>query len=84
MEEEKQPGESYKNITRPFGKILFYNFLGGVAWSLGTLVGLSIILAIVGFVLSRIDLIPIIGSWVAEIFQDATSKIQTPQTIIKQ
>ena len=77
--EEKQPGESYKNVFRPLRKVLFYNFLGGIAWSLGTLVGLGIIAAIIGFIVSRIDLIPVIGSWVTEIFKYVISHSQLPR-----
>ena len=59
-------------------QIFIDNFLGGIAWSLGSLLGLTIITVIAAYLISRIDLIPIIGSWVAQILQDATSKIQPP------
>ncbi len=50
------------------------NFLGGIAWSLGTIVGAAIILGALGYALSKVDLIPLIGSWIAQIIQEATSK----------
>lgn len=81
--EEKQPGESYKNIFRSLRKMLFYNFLGGIAWSLGTLVGLGIIVAIIGYIISQINLVPIIGSWVAEILKEVTSKTQLPGSTMR-
>lgn len=59
-------------------QILFDNFLGGIAWSLGTLFGLTVIAVIIGFIISRVNLIPIIGDWMAQIIQDATGKIQPP------
>jgi hypothetical protein len=55
------------NIYQPLGKMLLHNFLGGVAWGLGTLIGVGIILAIFGFIISKIDLIPILGSWIVSI-----------------
>lgn len=62
--------------SRP--KIFIDNFLGGLAWSLGTFLGLAILAATIGFFVSKINLVPIIGSWIAQILQDATSRIQPP------
>ena len=59
-------------------KILIDNFLGGLAWSFGTFVGLAILAVAAGYIVSKINLIPIIGTWVAQILQDATSKVQMP------
>lgn len=59
-------------------KILIDNFLGGLAWGLGSFIGLAILAVIAGFVISKIDLIPIIGTWIAQIMSDATSKYQVP------
>ena len=59
-------------------KILFDNFLGGLAWGLGSFIGLAILAVIAGFVISKINLVPIIGTWIAQIMNDATSKYQVP------
>ena len=48
-------------------KILFDNFLGGIAWGLGVTIGAAIIIAFGGFILSQVNLIPVIGSFVAEV-----------------
>lgn len=47
--------------------IMLDNFLGGIAWGLGTVVGISIIAVVAGFLISKIDLIPIIGDWLANV-----------------
>jgi hypothetical protein len=73
---QPQPGEKYKNIDRSLGKMLLYNFIGGIAWSFGTIIGLGLLVLILSFVISRVDLIPIIGGWVAQILQEAASKVQ--------
>ena len=79
QEPEKATGankylQPYKSRT----KILLDNFLGGLAWSIGTFVGFAIITVIIGYFLTRIDLIPLIGKWIAQILQDATSRLQPP------
>jgi len=58
--------------------IIFDNFLGGLSWSFGSFLGLAIITVIAGYVISQIDLIPLIGSWITAILEDATSRIQPP------
>lgn len=68
--------ERFNQIYRPRREIFLNNFLGGVAWSLGTLVGAAIIVGIIGFFLSRVNLIPLIGSWLAQIIQEAIPKNQ--------
>ncbi|OGD94054.1 hypothetical protein A2697_03555 [Candidatus Curtissbacteria bacterium RIFCSPHIGHO2_01_FULL_41_44] len=60
--------------------IILDNFLGGFTWSLGTFFGLLILTVVLGYFVSKIDLIPIIGSWIAKILEDATTRIQ-PATV---
>jgi len=54
----KGPGEKYKNVERPLGRILIYNFLGGITWSLGVLVGVTIVFSILAYFISQLDFIP--------------------------
>lgn len=58
--------------------ILLHNFLGGIAWGLGVTVGAAIILALGGFLISNIDVVPFIGEFVANIaeyVQDSSSRL---------
>lgn len=76
MGEEKFTGATkYLNIFKSKKEILWDNFLGGIAWALGTFVGFAAIAVIAGIVISRIDLIPIIGGWLKEILQTATTSL---------
>lgn len=68
----------YLAIYKNRKQIIWNNFLGGLAWSFGTFIGLGILTIIIGFVITRIDLVPIIGGWIAQILQDATSRVQPP------
>lgn len=59
--------EMYEQVNNKMGKILRNNFIGGVAWGLGATVGVAIILAIIGLILRQINLIPVVGSFVAAV-----------------
>ena len=63
------PEEKYNQIHRSRKEMLFNNFLGGIAWSLGTIIGATIIVGILGFILTKIDIIPIIGSFISQIIE---------------
>lgn len=81
MEENIEPAEKYNKIYRSLPRMLLNNFLGGIAWSLGTFFGAAVVVGIIIFVLSKINLVPIIGSWIAQIMQDATSRLPVPNQI---
>jgi hypothetical protein len=59
--------ERHEEIHKSRKHIFFNNFLGGIAWGLGATVGVSIFLAIVAFILSKINLIPYVGEFVSNI-----------------
>lgn len=50
-------------------KIFIQNFMGGIAWGLGASVGAAIILALLGFVVGKLNLVPIVGSFVADVIK---------------
>lgn len=79
MAEETKSGEKFKNIHRSLGKMLYYNFLGGIAWGLGVLIGTSIIFALIAFFISKIDFVPILGQILADVIK-ASQTNQMPVT----
>lgn len=50
-------------------KIFLNNFLGGIAWGLGATVGLAVVLAVLTFILGKINLVPIVGTFVADVIK---------------
>jgi len=44
-------------------------FLGGIAWGLGTLIGATLVLALLSFTLSKVGVIPLIGGWIASLVE---------------
>lgn len=55
---------------------MFDNFLGGIAWGIGTVVGISAIAVIIGFLISKIDIIPIIGDWLADVLRYTQANLE--------
>jgi hypothetical protein len=58
--------EPSEKIYRSRKEIFINNFIGGIAWGLGASIGLAILLATIGFIISQINWVPIIGSIVSE------------------
>ena len=52
-----------------FKNIFTTNFLGGIAWGLGATVGLAIILTVFGFLINKLNLVPIVGSFMADLIK---------------
>jgi hypothetical protein len=57
--------EKHEQVNSGIGKIYKNNFVGGIAWGLGATVGVSIILAIIGLILKQVNVIPVVGNFVA-------------------
>jgi len=55
-------------------KIFVNNFIGGVAWAFGVTVGLSLVVAILTPILKHVNLIPSVGSFVANVIQFVIDK----------
>ena len=69
-------GRGHTRIHISTGKVILNNFLGGLAWGFGTVLGATVVVALVLFVLSKLDTVPIIGDFFSNILQE----IQTQNT----
>ncbi|MBO6790653.1 MAG: hypothetical protein HRT60_08570 [Dinoroseobacter sp.] len=47
--------------------LLWYNFLRGLALGLGSVVGATLLVSVLVYMLSSIDFVPVIGEWANEI-----------------
>jgi len=62
--------QQYETVTSSSkGKILLNNFLGGIAWGMGTIVGITLLAVILSFLGKNVNLIPYIGDFIAEILK---------------
>lgn len=71
-----QPHEKHlAPMTRK--QIFLNNFLAGIAWGVGSALGAAVLVFILGFALAKINVVPIIGSFFADI-QQAIEQKQAP------
>jgi hypothetical protein len=61
-------------LPRTKKQILLNNFLGGVSWGIGSALGAALLVLILGYVISKINIIPVVGSFVADVQQVAQQK----------
>ena len=54
-------------IHNSLPQLLGFNFIKGLAFGLGTVVGATILVSVLALFLTKIDFLPIIGEWAAEI-----------------
>jgi hypothetical protein len=66
--------ERYEQIKTSRKQIFINNFIGGIAWAVGATIGLALIVAVLTLILKNVDLIPVVGDFVAKIIQFIISK----------
>ncbi|MDP2720400.1 MAG: DUF5665 domain-containing protein [bacterium] len=55
-------------------KVILNNFLGGLAWGLGTVLGATVIVAVLIILVSKLHSIPFIGDFIGNILQSIPSQ----------
>jgi hypothetical protein len=48
-------------------KLIWFNFMRGLAFGLGSVLGATVLVSVLVYFLSQIDFIPIIGDWAKEL-----------------
>lgn len=66
-EVERLNDQRFFRDMRSTRRMLFLQLLRGMAFGLGSVLGASIVVSIVAYILAQVDFIPIIGDWAAEI-----------------
>lgn len=54
-------------IKASVGKMMFANFLSGIAWGFGTVVGATVVVTLIIFLFSQLNTAPIIGDYISQI-----------------
>jgi hypothetical protein len=66
--------EKYEQIKESRGRIFLNNFIGGIAWALGATLGLALIVGILSLILKNVNVIPVIGNFIADTIKFVISK----------
>ncbi|KAB7614835.1 hypothetical protein F9L33_06750 [Amylibacter sp. SFDW26] len=59
-------------------RLVWFNFLRGLAFGLGSVIGATVLVSLLVFFLREINFIPIIGDWAAQVL-DVISADTTPR-----
>lgn len=62
--------EKSHNVYKSRGKLLVDNFMAGIAWGLGTVIGATIVVALIGFVIARTQQLPLVGDVIYSIAEE--------------
>jgi hypothetical protein len=58
--------EKYEQVKNSKRQIFINNLIGGIAWALGATVGLALIVGILTLILKNVNVIPVVGSFIAD------------------
>lgn len=63
------PGKGYTKIHISTWKVVLNNFLGGLAWGFGTVLGATLVVALMIIALTQLNGIPILGDFFSGILE---------------
>lgn len=62
-------------------RLMWFQFLRGLSFGLGSVMGATILVTFVGFWLSQIEFIPIIGDWATQIADEIGYQLNDPENV---
>ena len=66
--------EKYEQVKRSKKEIFLNNIIGGIAWGIGVTIGLTLLIALLGFLANQINLVPVVGGFISEVIKFIISK----------
>ncbi|MDO8486957.1 MAG: DUF5665 domain-containing protein [Candidatus Curtissbacteria bacterium] len=78
MEDKVTGVNKYELTHRTKKEIMINNFIGGLTWSFGAFLGLILVGLVAGIIISKINLVPVIGNWLSQILNHAAQNLRTP------
>ncbi|MDP7151646.1 MAG: DUF5665 domain-containing protein [Paracoccaceae bacterium] len=72
-EVRKLNSHNFIRVQNSLWRVLGYQFLRGLAFGLGTVLGASVLVSLLVWWLSQFEFLPIIGEWAAELVKQIES-----------
>ena len=60
-------GHRFVRLHDSTWRLMWFNFLRGLAFGFGSVAGATIVVSIVGYFLNQIEVVPIIGEWAKQL-----------------
>lgn len=75
--------QQYEKVSHPLSKkkIIVNNFMGGIFWGIGSALGAVLLLTVLGFIIAKLDVVPFVGDFIAEISQTVKKRELQTQLI---
>jgi MFS-type transporter involved in bile tolerance (Atg22 family) len=55
------PNQPMERVYRPLSALLVANFLSGIAWGLGSVIGATVVVAVIGILIAQSSQLPLLG-----------------------
>lgn len=59
--------EKHEHVHRGKKELFLNNFIGGIGWSFGAILGTALLLGLLSLIAKNVDLVPVIGEFVSNI-----------------
>lgn len=69
-------GHRFIRVHNSMPRLLAFQFGRGLAFGLGTVVGATVLVSILGYFLAQINVVPIIGEWAADVAEQIMREIE--------
>ncbi len=73
-EVHKMNSHRFIRMHNSLSKLIWFNFMRGLAFGLGSVIGATVLVSVLVFLLREINFIPIIGEWATEILSIITDQ----------
>lgn len=79
-EVEKLNNHKFLKIQNSTPRMLGFQFMRGLAFGFGSVVGASIVVSIAGFILNQMEVVPIVGEWAKQVATEIMAEGQSSGT----
>lgn len=75
--QQKVVEKNYIEVAGSAKKRLLLGLIGGIGWGIGLTLGTAVVLVLLGFFASKIDFVPILGQFSADVIKEAQTNLRT-------
>lgn len=76
-ESQKVVEKHYIEVSPSVIKRFYLGLLGGIGWGIGISIGTAVIIYLLSIFISKIDFIPVLGQFLAEVIKSAQGNLNT-------
>ena len=66
---EQLNGHRFLRVYSSLTRLVWFQFLRGIAFGFGSVVGATIVVSAIVYVLSSVDFVPVVGEWAKQVIE---------------